>query len=445
MAEVKEVKRIKVPVDRIRMGMYISNLDRPWKDSPFLLQGFIVSSPKVLSKLKEICDFVYVDAGKSVNPKGNSGKTSGGGASNSSKNIKSNPKDPYRPSKTALPINKDRYKSVGGMTQADMRLARQSYKDVQKSLSGLLDGISKESSAERQQVDKASDTLVASAVSYPSSLSWLALIQKHNNRIYDHSLRTSTWAVLCGRHIGLSESDLKWLAIGTMLKDIGQLRSALKKKKLSSKESVEQSVDLAKLSKLNSKVIGVIAHHRERFNGTGKPKGLEGEEIPLLARIATIATAYDLALNPMSKDRKPMSPSQAARMIYTQRGRAFQDELAIQFIEALGTYPLGTILQLDTGEVAVVVGQDKKSRLKPRIIIVTDQAGQPIAKKRIANLGKAGEGDTGEFINAKVMRDLSFSSINLNMAELLEEYETLNKSTKSTERFGFFKRLFRRN
>eukprot|EP00903_Cladosiphon_okamuranus_P004343 g4341.t1 len=78
-------------------------------------------------------------------------------------------------------------------------------------------------------------------------------------------------------------------------------------------------------------------------------------------------------------------------MIYTQRGRAFQDELAIQFIEALGTYPLGTILQLDTGEVAVVVGQDEKHRLKPRIIVVTDEAGQPIAKKRIANLGKAQE------------------------------------------------------
>lgn len=445
MTAVKELKRIKVPAGRIQMGMYVSNLDRPWKDSPFLLQGFVVSSSKVMTKLREICDFVYVDTDKSVNPRRMKAQAVDTNQPEPPTSQKSDPKDPYRASKAKLPINKSRYKKPPSMTPADMKLARQSYKDVQKNLSGILDGISKKSLADQKQVDEASDTLVSSAVSYPSSLSWLALIQKHNNRIYDHALRASTWAVLCGRHIGLNESDLKWLAIGTMLKDIGQLRSALKKKKLSSNQSVEQSVDLAKLSKLNSKVIGIIAHHRERFNGTGKPRGLEGEEIPLLARIATIATAYDLALNPMSKGREPMSPSQSARMIYTQRGRAFQDELAIQFIEALGTYPLGTILQLDTGEVAVVVGQDEKSRLKPRIIVVTDEAGQPIAQKRIANLGKAGEGDDGEFINAKVMRDLSFSAINLNMAELLEEYETLQKASENSGKLGFFKRLFRRS
>ena len=442
MASVKELKRLKVPANRIQMGMYVSNLDRPWKSSPFLLQGFLVSSPKVLAKLREICEFVYVDADKSVDPKRLKQKALDTKTPTPPKQDKSDAKDPYRASKAKLPINKNRYKIPHGMTQADMRLARQSYKDVQKSLSGLLDGISKESLADPKQVDQASGTLVASAVSYPSSLSWLALIQKHNNRIYDHALRASTWAVLCGRHIGLNESDLKWLAIGTMLKDIGKLRSALKKKKLSADESAGKSLDLAKLSKLNSKVIGVIAHHRERFNGTGKPKGLEGEEIPLLARIATIATAYDLALNPIGKGREPKSPSQAARMIYTQRGRAFQDELAIQFIEALGTYPLGTILQLDTGEVAVVVGQDEKSRLKPRIIVVTDEAGQPIDKKRIAHLGTAGKGEEGEFINAKVMRDLSFSAINLNMAELLEEYETLQNAAKNVGALGFFRRLF---
>ena len=445
MAATKELKRTKVSVDEIQMGMYISKLDRPWEDSPFLLQGFVVSSSKVLSKLKEVCDFVYVDGSKSVDPRSKKRKSAEEGGQPAPQDRKSNPKDPYRASKVRLPINKNRYKPSQGMTQADMSLARESYKDVQKNLSGLLDGISKDSTADQQQVDKASGTLVASAVAYPSSLSWLALMQKHSNRIYDHALRASTWAVLCGRHIGLSETDLKWLAVGTMLKDIGQVRSAIKKKKLSSKESVDQSVDIAKLSKLNSKVIGIIANHRERFNGTGRPRGIEGEEIPLLARIATIATAYDLAINPIGKDRKPMSPSEAARMIYTQRGRAFQDELAIQFIEALGTYPLGTILQLDTGEVAVVVGQDEKSRLKPRIIIVTDQAGQPIAQKRVASLGKAGKGDDGEFINAKVMRDLSFSSINLNLAELLEEYEVLKKSVKKSEgKIGFFKRLFRR-
>ena len=440
---VKELERVQVPADKIQMGMYVTGLDRPWKDSPFLLQGFVVSSPKVLEKLRNLCSFVYVDSKKSLRAPDADSQVFSPIGDGTAKNGKASRKDPYRASKKKLPINKDRYVAKPQMTSSEMRTARESYKDVQKTLSGLLQGISENSLADQKYVDKASGTLVSSAISYPSSLSWLALIQKHNNKIYDHALRASTWAVLCGRHIGLSESDLKWLAIGTMLKDIGKIRSMLKKaEEQSSSKAQAQSIDIAKLSKLNKNVIEVIAHHRERFNGTGKPRGLEGEEIPLLARIATIATAYDLSLNPLSKDREPMSPSQAARMIYTQRGRAFQDELAIQFIEALGTYPLGTILQLDTGEVAVVVGQDDKHRLKPRIIVVTDEAGQLIENKRIANLGKAGEGDKGEYINAKVMRDLSFSSIELNMADLLEEYDRLKQQSETSRAGRFFKRLF---
>lgn len=440
-----------MPSDRIQMGMYIVGLDRAWKDSPFLLQGFVVSSPKVLQRLKDLCEYVYVDSEKSIRlgDKRKQKQEKPEPASPFSPQVKkSSKRDPYRASRQPLPLNKERYRPHTRMTHAEMRVARESYQEVQKSLTRLLDGVTEGSVADLDEVNEASGTLVSSAISYPSSLSWLALIQKHNNKIYNHALRASTIAVLCGRHIGLSENDLKWLAIGTMLKDIGQLRAQLKKsakeKKLTQEQIAELSVSFATVNKLHKKVIGIIAHHRERFNGTGKPKGLEGEEIPLLARIATIATAYDLALNPISKGREPMSPSQAARMIYTQRGRAFQDELAIQFIEALGTYPLGTILQLDTGEVAVVVGQDEKHRLKPRIIVVTDEAGQPIAKKRIANLGKAQEGSEGEHINAKVMRDLSFNSISLNMADLLDEYDALEKEQKQANSRGFFRRLFRR-
>lgn len=446
MVAVKELKKIKVPANKIQMGMYVTGLDRPWNDSPFLLQGFVVSSSKVLSRLRELCEYVYVDTAKSVDVQRLKRVTSSECSPKTGGSGKHSDRNPYRASKNPPPINRGRYAPPKPMSSAEMQTARRSFKDVQEHLTSVLSGVEKNSSANQKQVDTASGTLVSSAISYPSSLSWLALIQKHNNRIYDHALRASTWALLCGKHIGLSESDLKWLAIGTMLKDIGQLKRAAKSKnsKLSPEESVQLSVNLAKVSKLNRKVIGVIAHHRERFNGTGKPKGLEGEEIPLLARIASIATAYDLALNPISKDREAISPSQAAKMIYTQRGRAFQDELAIQFIEALGTYPLGTILQLDTGEVAVVVGQDEKHRLKPKIIVVTDEAGQPIENKRIANLGKAHEGAEGEHINAKVMRDLSFSSINLNMAELLNEYERLQKVEKKSGSLNFFKRVFRR-
>jgi len=420
MSNVKELKQNKVDAGDIQMGMYISALDRPWEESPFLLQGFVVSSPKVLAKLQSLCKFVYVDSAQSVNMD----------EAKQERVVpppKSNPNDPYKKSEKPLPVNKDKYQSRPRMSSTEMKLARESYQNVQTSLTSVFKGVSENSSVNPQDVDKASNTLVSSAVAYPSALSWLALIQRHNNKVYDHALRTSTWALLCGRHIGLDEQDLKWLAIGTMIKDMGQLQSKKEGKKITTvDEAVEESIKLAEMSKMHKEVISIIACHREKFNGTGKPKGMAGETIPLLARITSIATAYDLALNPLNRGRTAMSSSEAARFIYSQRGRAFQDELAVQFIESLGTYPLGTILQLDSGEVAVVVDQDEKFRLKPKVMIITDDEGQPLAEKRVMSL--ASDDPAEQNVNAKILKDLSAASFNINMREIQEEYQRLDSS-----------------
>lgn len=418
------------------MGMYISALDRPWEKSPFLLQGFVVSSPKVLAKLQSLCKFVYVDSAQSINME----------EAKQERAIpppKSNPNDPYRKSEKALPINREKYRTRPRMSSTEMKLARESYQNVQTSLTSVFKGVSENSSVDPQDVSKASSVLVSSAVAYPSALSWLALIQRHSNKVYDHALRTSTWALLCGRHIGLDEQDLKWLAIGTMIKDMGQLQSRKTGKKITTAgEAVNESVKLAEMSKMHKEVIQIIACHREKFNGTGKPKGLAGEDIPLLARIASIATAYDLALNPLNRGRTAMSSSEASRFVYGQRGRAFQDELAVQFIESLGTYPLGTILQLDTGEVAVVVDQDEKFRLKPKVMVITDDSGQPLKEKRVFSLGS--NNPEQQNVSAKILKDLSAASFNINMREIQEEYQKLDASaggSSATPR-GLISRFF---
>jgi HD-GYP domain-containing protein (c-di-GMP phosphodiesterase class II) len=439
----QELKQSKILASEIQMGMYVSALDRPWEDSPFLLQGFVVSSPKVLAKLQSLCKYVYVDNAQSINME----EAARERAAAAPPPPKGNPNDPYKKSEKPLPINKDKYEARPRMSSTEMKLARESYQKVQTSLTSVFKGVSENSLVNPQDVSKASSTLVSSAVAYPSALSWLALIQRHNNKVYDHALRTSTWALLCGRHIGLDEQDLKWLAIGSMIKDMGQLQSRKEGKKITTAdEAVQESIKLAEMSKMHKEVIQIIACHREKFNGTGKPRGLAGEDIPLLARITSIATAYDLALNPLNRGRDAMSSSEAARFIYSQRGRAFQDELAVQFIESLGTYPLGTILQLDTGEVAVVVDQDEKFRLKPKVMVITDEEGQPLEEKRVISLA-AQQPDNTEGVNARILKDLSTASFNIDMREIQQEYQRLDSSASSSSTSspgGIFKKFFGR-
>ena len=446
-----ELKQIKVPSMQIAMGMYVSALDRPWSESPFLMQGFCVTSPKVMAKLQELCEFVMVDSTKSigevdqkldsapVTPKFDTSKST----------------EPVRKSTKPLAINREKYARRPVMTTADVTTARQSYQNVQKSMGAVFKGVSETSGIDSKSIEQASNSLVNSAVRYPSALSWLALMQKRSDKVYNHALRASTWALLCGRHIGIDEAELKYLTLAILLKDIGNLKSNRGQVQISTEgmtreqAAIARTVALVKQSTKSEKVISIIETYREKFNGTGKPNGLIGEEIPLLARIASIAIAYDLLLNPVRAERAALSPSEASRYIYAQRGRAFQDELAVQFIEALGTYPLGTLLQLDSGEIGVVVDHDEKARLKPTIMVVADEFGKPIEDWRIIKLSQASDTETRDGEKpaiTKVMRDLSADNLDLDMQKIQDKYQELRSDTprKGKGSSGMLSKLLRR-
>ena len=170
--------------------------------------------------------------------------------------------------------------------------------------------------------------------------------------------------------MGVDTVDLKRLAQGLLLKDVYRLSEDREVKNTS--DAILTSVELLQETGVHPKVIAVVKYHRERFNGSGKPFGLVGEKIPFMARIAAVSTAYDLVLHPINPKKEPMSPSQATKMLYSQKGRAFQEELVIEFIEAMGLYPLGTLVKLSSGEKAVVVKQNVGRRLKPSVLILDD-------------------------------------------------------------------------
>lgn len=446
-----ELKQVKVPAMHIAMGMYVSALDRPWSESPFLMQGFCVTSPKVLAKLQELCEYVMVDSSKSI---GEAVDKKLNKAPVAPKFDTRKSDEPIQKSRKEIPVNREKYIRRPVMTTADVTSARKSYTNVKESIGSVFQGLSENSSLDSKSIEKASSALVNNAVRYPSALSWLALMQKRSDKIYNHALRASTWALLCGRHMGVEESELKYLTLAILLKDIGNLKSnrasitKINTEGMTREEAaIARTVALVKQSTKSEKVISIIETYREKFNGTGKPKGLLGEDIPLLARIASIAIAYDLLLNPIGANRAALSPSEAAKYIYAQRGRAFQDELAVLFIEALGTYPLGTLLQLDSGEIGVVVDHDAKARLKPTIMVVADEFGNPIEDWRIVKLSEASDdNNTGKKpAITKVMRDLSADNLDLDMQKIQDKYQELRAGkSKKTKNSGLLSKLLRR-
>ena len=122
---------------------------------------------------------------------------------------------------------------------------------------------------------------------------------------------------------------------------------------------------------VDSNILTMIATHHERFDGSGYPHQLKGDEIPLIGRIAGIVDSYDAMISERTY-AKPKSTYDAVRELKKLGGIAFPPELIELFIQAVGVFPTGTLVELNTGEVGVVIGQNRYRRLRPEVMIILD-------------------------------------------------------------------------
>ena len=110
---------------------------------------------------------------------------------------------------------------------------------------------------------------------------------------------------------------------------------------------------------------GVLTHH-EKFDGTGYPNGLRGEDIPLFGRIISIADVYD-ALTSVRPYRQPSSPPEAIEYIMGSSGNAFDLVLVEAFLKKVSPYPIGSCVKLTNGQIAIIVQQNERHPLRPVI------------------------------------------------------------------------------
>lgn len=131
------------------------------------------------------------------------------------------------------------------------------------------------------------------------------------------------------------------------------------------------------------------------MDGSGYPRGIEGAAIPLLARIAGLVDTYDamITARPYAKAR---TSHEATQELLDCKDSKFQGALVEQFVQAIGLFPTGTMVELNTGEVAIVVTQNSARRLKPELVIVLDAEKNRLDATRVVDLANqtiAAEGE----------------------------------------------------
>lgn len=143
---------------------------------------------------------------------------------------------------------------------------------------------------------------------------------------------------------------------------------------------------LEKVTDLNSGVVYIINQHHERSDGSGYPKGFKGEQIDEYARIVAIADVYDALIHPR-KYRSKILPYHAIKQIISEK-KYFDQVFLKALLDKISIYPVGSLVELSSGEIAMVAGVNRQSPLRPLVKIVVDHQGHKLEEPRVVNLAE---------------------------------------------------------
>ncbi|WP_333843265.1 HD-GYP domain-containing protein [Pelomicrobium sp.] len=381
----------KVRVAELRPGMFVCELDRPWLETPFPLQGLLIENREQIEALERYCTYVYIDP-----LKGSSGE--------------SDPAPKQAAASRAVPGGKAASASrpVPGSVlyeeQATVEEELPRAEPIRQSLYALMREVEQQirngRMLEPRTLKEALGDMVDSVIRNPHALLLLTRLKAKDVTLLGHSIDAAICLLAFGRHLGLHRDELQLLGLGGLLYDIGKIRLPeevlTKKGRLSAQElklmkgHVRHGVEILEATPgMPPEVIEMAATHHEREDGSGYPDGLDGDQVGPFGKMAAIVDCFQ----ELTSDRPPVPPvphAVALQMMHQWRHQLFNGYLVEEFIQCLGAYPVGSVVELSTGEVAVVATPNPSNRLKPRVILVLDGDKKPYPTRKLVDLEAEG-------------------------------------------------------
>lgn len=411
-----------VSVGDLKLGMFVSEPDCPWLELPFALQGFVISRVEEIETFRSKCRFVVIDRTLSVGDWHAEAKRE---------------RDPPR---RAVPVaavaTVAREKTVfrrpppQTVEVAELRTRRQRFLNFLHELDD--NDHARELARELVQVEPAFDELsgalqhtvetleeggsvdvgyvreglrdiLGSLERNADAVTWLLQLKRMDEYSFDHAMEVSVNMMRLGSHIGWRKKYLLNLGFAGLLQDVGKTRlppellaktGALTAEERETVHShVASSLELLyEQSGLPTEVMVIVSRHHERWDGSGYPRGLRSDDIGLAAEIAGLVDSFCAML----KD-KPYRPAlghqEALEELYALRGTQFNTVLMEQFVQCIGLYPVGGLVELDSGEVGVVIQQNQVQRSRPRVLLTLDADKEPVRIYTVIDLREAAHAD----------------------------------------------------
>ncbi|MDA8235851.1 MAG: HD-GYP domain-containing protein [Clostridia bacterium] len=262
---------------------------------------------------------------------------------------------------------------------ATQKLVKQSFADIQKTKMISMAG-----------AKEAINDIIDELLTNPDVIVNLTDIRTYDDYLFGHSVNVCVLSLLIGIVLEYNQIQLRELGIGAVFHDIGKIqieKSILTKDKPLTQEefeAIQQHCEigfefLRNQEDANLMVAHVAFQHHERFDGKGYPRGLRGQEIIEFARITAVCDVYDS----LTADRfyaRAYHPSRALLIISEMIGNQLDPNIVRAFMRIIAFYPLGSIVELNSGEIAVVVDNRKDYPRQPIVRLLLNKNHKPVGE-----------------------------------------------------------------
>jgi len=398
-----------VLVENLEVGMFVSKLDRPWSDTPFVFQGFLLQTEEDIASISKYCDWVYIDVAKFIHfvGKKSSAKT------NKLKYLtysaitigSETPRKSAFSGMGRLIHRSDDAKKKSRSFIESLKPAVEAHRHTGELVKSMMEGVKLGKSIDIPAAKDAVAACVDSVMDNKDAMLLLTRLRNIDEYTSEHSLNVAILSIAFGHHVGMGHKQLNEIGLCGLLHDMGMMlipsdvlnkpgRLTDEEMALIRKHPVDGREILLATNDVRDDAVDVAYCHHERLNGTGYPRGIAGKELSRYTRMVAIADVFD-AITGNRVYSRCKTAEEALSITHKDSAKLFDTSLVIDFIENIGTYPLGTIVETHNGEVGIIVGNNPSHRLRPRIKMLLDEEKQPLAKAHIIDLGKAEKDSEG--------------------------------------------------
>lgn len=377
-----------IHIQELRLGMFVQQLQGAWFDHPFWRSSFLLKDPSDLNKLlTSNVEHVLIDTEKSL-------------VATTERNVTDKPVNDAMAELRKRDIGKPRaqHLSAAEEHQTAMKLINASKASVRRMFNEARMG--KAMNAE-EALPLVKDILASIDRSH-NAITSLVRLKGKDEYTYMHSVAVCVLMIALARELGLSDEQTLQAGVAGLYHDIGKMAipdeilnkpAALSEDEFTvmRKHSEFGHAILSRSKQIDEVCLDVCLHHHEKIDGTGYPHKMNGSEISIFAKMAAVCDVYD-ALTSHRPYRAGWEPGITLHRM-TQWTGHFDAHILNAFIKCIGIYPIGSLVKLKSGRLAVVIDQCPTSLLTPVVKVFFSTKSNMHLEPEIVHLSKIGGHD----------------------------------------------------